>query len=227
MKNDDIIIEKIRSGDAKMRSRSYFVTQGILALLAAVFLFLLILFLVTFVIFSLEENGGLFAIGFGLTGWAIFFESLPWTVLLLSLALILTLWILLRRYAVVYQQPFLYTLLILIAAISLVCFFIPPPLFQGGVLQYVSENPLPVVSGVYEYETTPTRDIYRGEVLLLIANGFVLENALGHTSTVFMAPGAGAELEDIGPGEYVLIFGRLVASSTIEASGLEQIVDYQ
>lgn len=227
MKSDDIIIEKIKSGDAKMRPRAYFIFQAILVVLAAFLLFLLIIFIATFVIFALEENGGLFAIDFGLAGWGVFFESFPWVLLLLSLALVLALWLLLRRYALVYQQPLLYTLLILVAAISLVCFFIPPPVFHGGILQYVSQNPLPVVSGLYAYETAPQRDIYRGEVVLMIANGFVLESALGHTSTVFMAPGQESELSAVGPGEYVLIFGHLVASSTIEASGLEKIVDYE
>ncbi|HUC01854.1 MAG TPA: hypothetical protein VMA75_03035 [Candidatus Paceibacterota bacterium] len=223
----DHVIETIKSGKAKMRPRSYFIAQAVLAIIAAALLFFLILFLATFAIFSLEENGGLFAIDFGLSGWAIFFESLPWTVLLLSLAFILILWILLRRYPLVYQQPFLYTLLILIAAISLVSFFLSGPSLQGGLMQYAYENQLPLLSGVYKYETTPTRGIYRGEVVLMIANGFVLEDALGNTSTIFMAPGAGSELSAIGPGEYVLIFGRFVATSTIEASGLEKIVDYE
>jgi hypothetical protein len=225
MENDHVI-ERIKSGKAKMRPRSYFIVQAVLVIIAAVLLFVLILFFITFMVFALEQNGGFFAIGFGLTGWGAFFRSLPWTVLLLSLALILILWILLRRYAIVYQQPFLYTLLILVAALSLAGFFLSAVSLHGGILQYASENQIPFVSGVYEYETAPTRGIYRGEVLLLIANGFVLEGALGHTSTVFMAPGAGSELASIGPGEYVLIFGNIVASSTIEASGLEKIVDF-
>lgn len=223
----DHVIDAIKSGKAKMRPRRYFVAQAILTVVAAVLLFFLILFLATFVIFALEENGGFFAINFGLVGWAIFFESLPWTALLISLAFVLILWILLRRYPLVYHQPFLYTLLILIAAISLISFFLSGPSLQGGFMQYISQNQLPFVSGVYEYETAPGKGIYRGEVLFMITNGFVLESALGHTSTVFMAPGAGSDLSAIGPGEYVLIFGHIVASSTIEASGLEKIVDYE
>ncbi|MGD1003360.1 MAG: hypothetical protein ABR884_02175 [Minisyncoccia bacterium] len=222
MKNDsDEIINTIKSGETKMHSRAYFMARAALVLLAAVLLFLLILFVATFIVFALQENGGFFATNFGPAGWGAFFASLPWTLLLLSLALVLILWIVLRRYSVVYHQPFLYILLLLIVMVSLSCVFISAGSIHGGIYRYVSRNPIPVISGVYEFETAPAGGVYRGQVVTLSTSSFVLENILGQTSTVLVTP------VGIDPGDYVIVFGHGVATATIQASGVETIVDYQ
>ena len=221
-KNDsNEIIDTIKSGKAKMHSRAYFVAQAAVVLLGAILLFLLILFIATFIIFALQENGGFFAANFGPIGWRVFFSSLPWTMLLLSLALVLILWILLRRYSVVYHQPFLYILLLLIVVVSLSCLFISAGAIHGGIYRYVSRNPIPMLSGVYEFETAPADDVYRGQVAALSTSSFVLANDFGQTSTVLFMP-SGVE-----PGDYVIVFGHGVATATIQASGVETIVDYQ
>jgi hypothetical protein len=231
MKNDsDEIINTIKNGKTKMHSRAYFVAQAALIVLGAIFLFLLILFVATFIVFALQENGGFFATNFGPAGWGAFFASLPWTLLLLSLALVLILWILLRRYSVVYHQPLLYVFFVLIVVVSLSCLFISAGSIHGGIYRYVSRNSIPVVSGVYEFETAPAGGVYRGQVVTLSTSSFVLENALGQTSTVLVmpaAPSSESELGEIDPGDYVIVFGHGVATATIQASGVETIVDYQ
>jgi hypothetical protein len=152
---------------------------------------------------------------------------LPWSLLLLSLALVLILWILLRRYAVVYHQPFLYALLILIVIISLACFFVSASAIHGGIFRYASRNRIPVISGVYEFETAPMSGVYRGEVVVLASSSFILGNPFGQTSTVLVMPQASSELAELNPGNYVIIFGHGVATATIEADGLEEVIDYQ
>lgn len=223
---ENAVINTIKSGEIRMHSRSYFIARTLLAVVSAVLVFFFILFISTFIIFALQENGGFFATGFGPVGWLIFLGSLPWSLLLLSIALILVLWLLLRRYAIVYHQPFLYILLILIVVISLACFFFSAGAIHGGIYRYVSRNPIPVVTGVYEFETAPMNGIYRGEVVMLATSSFVLEDALGQTSTVFIIPAASSELEELGPGDYVIIYGRGVATATIQASGVETIMNY-
>lgn len=210
-----------------MRPRGYFVARRVFVVIAAVLVFLFIFFITTFIIFALQLNGGFYATGFGPSGWAIFFSSLPWTLLLLSIALILVLWILLRRYAIVYHQPFLYTLLMLIVVISLAYFFLSASALHDDIFRYVSRYPVPVVTGVYEFETAPMSGVYRGQVVVLATSSFILANAIGQTSTVFMLPGTAGELVNIDPGDYVLIFGHGVATATIDAAGVETIMDYQ
>jgi len=227
MKDSDKVINLIKNAGTKMRPRRYFVARAMFVILGAVLLFCLILFFVTFIIFALQENGGLFATNFGPVEWGVFLESLPWSLLLLSLALILIMWILLRRYAIVYHQPFLYTLLILVIVISLACFFLSASSIHGGIFRYASRNQFPMVEGVYEFETTPMNGMYRGQVTLLATSSFIIKNPFGQTSTVFLIPAASSELGQIDPGDYVIVFGRNVATATIDAAGVETIEDYQ
>lgn len=227
MNNSDEVINSIKESEAKMRPRGYFVARTTLAILGAIFVFLLVFFLASFIIFALQQNGGFYAAGFGPSGWLIFLGSLPWSLLLLSIILILILWILLRRYAVIYHQPFLYPLLLLVVVISLACFFLSTSSIHGGIFRYVSRYPVPVMTGMYEFETAPMNGIYRGQVFMLATSSFILANEFGQTSTVFILPGAVSELEEIAPGEYVIIFGREIATATIQAAGVERIEDYQ
>ena len=221
------VIDTIKSRDIKMRSHAYFTVRAIFVILAAVLLLLLILFVCTFIIFALQQNGGFFATNFGPAGWETFLFSLPWSFLLLSIALILILWLLLRRYAIIYHQPFIYTLLILIIVIALTCFFLSAASIHGGIYRYISKNSIPVVTGVYEFETAPMSGVYRGQVAELSTSSFILENAFGQTSTVIVVPGAWPELSGVAPADYVILFGHGIATATIQAYGLESVVDYQ
>lgn len=221
------VINAIKNGEAKMRSRRYFIVKAILIIVGAILLFFFILLLGTFILFALHENGGIFATNFGTAGWDAFLVSLPWSLLLLSIALILILWILLRRYAVIYRQPFLYILLILIVVLSLASFFLSTNAIPDDMFLYASRNRIPVVSGVYQLETTPISGAYRGEVIMLATSSFILGNDSGQTSTVFMISAASSELTGITPGDYVIIFGHRVSTATVEAYGLERIVKYQ
>ena len=225
MKKD--LIDTIKNGRIKMRPRSYFITRSVVALIGTIVVFFVILFMITFIVFALQENGGSFATHFGFAGWGIFLESLPWSMLFLSLALALILWILLRRYAIVYRQPFLYVLLALAIVTSLASAFISESAIQGEIFHYAFQNHIPVVSGVYELETAPANDIYRGHVAVLATSSFILTDETGHTSTILLIPAAMERFSMLGRGDYVVIFGHSVATATISASGVTKIVDYQ
>ena len=230
MKTDeDNLLDTIKNGDVKMRSRGYFVARRVFKAVLVILFFLLLLFVITFILFALQENGGFYATNFGPVGWGVFLASLPWTIFLLSLALLLVLWLLVQRYSVAYHQPILYTLLILIFVVSITAIFLLPGSYlQGGIFRYASRNQIPVVTGFYTLETTPANGVYRGQVVAFSTSSFILEYALGQTSTVlFMPAGTSSELGGINPGDYVIVFGRRVATATIEASGVEKIVDYQ
>jgi hypothetical protein len=223
----DNVIDTIKSREIKMRSHKYFVVRAVFVILAMVLLFILILFVATFIIFALQQNGGFYATNFGAVGWETFFFSLPWSFLLLSIVLVLILWLLLRRYALIYRQPFLYTLLLLIVVVSLMCFFLSASSIHGGILRYVARNQVPLVAGVYEFETAPMSGVYRGQIATLATSSFILENTAGQTSTVIVVPGALYELAGVQPGDYVILFGHGVATATIKAYGLERVVDYE
>jgi hypothetical protein len=226
---EDKVLNTIKSGDVKMRPHGYFVARTVLRAILVLLFFLLLLFVITFILFVLQENGGFYAANFGPVGWGVFLESLPWVTFLLSLALLMVLWLLVQRYSIAYHQPLLYTLLILIFVASITAIYlIPVSYLQGGIFRYVSRNQMPMVTGIYTSEIAPADGVYRGQIVALSTSSFILAYAAGQTSTVFLAPTvASSEFKVINPGDYVIIFGRRVATGTIEASGMEKIVDYQ
>lgn len=215
--SENQIIDAIKKGNAKMRPRWYFVVQGILIVFACLMTFFLLILAISFIVFALQQNGGLLATGFGLTGWAVFFHALPWSVILLSLALVLILLVLLKRYSFIYHQPSLYILLVLIIVIALGSFFIEAINFHHRI----EENDIPGIETVYQYETTPQNYIYRGEIVELAPNGFVLENAIGETSTFQVASSAVLNLSLFKIGDFVMVFAEPYATATFDMYGVQ------
>ena len=212
-----------------MRPRWHFIVRAVL-ILAAVFIALfLALIVATFILFALQENGGLYAMEFGIRGYETFLGAFPWSMLLLFIALLLALGLFLRRhYAFAYQRSFFSLLLVLIAVIGLAGAIVPVVPFHADIYNFAANDGIPVIPAFYQYETTPTGRIYRGEVLSFgsTSPSFVLENAFGGTSTVFLVPTASSELQEIGVGEYVLIFGKPVSTDTIRAAGVEEFQNF-
>lgn len=215
--SENQIIDAIKKGNTKMRPRWYFVLRGILIVLACLMIFFLVILAISFIVFALQQNGGFLATGFGLTGWAIFFHALPWSVILLSLALIIILFILLKRYSFIYHQPSLYILLVLVIVIALGSFFIEAINFH----RTIEENNIPGIETVYQYETTPQNYIYRGQIIGLVQNGFILQNAIGETSTFQVASSAVLNLSLFKIGDFVMVFAEPYATATFDMYGVQ------
>jgi hypothetical protein len=220
----DSVTQAIKEKNIKMRSRWYFVLQRGLAITGAVIVFFILIFSASFVIYALRQNGGSFAAGYGLGGFVDFIKAVPWSILLLSLALVLVLSILLKRYAFVYHQPFLYLLLFLIIVISLTGFFVAATSFHQGFFKYVTQSKLPFLTGFYEYEMTPPGDIYRGTVTGYAQNGFVIANIYDQTSTIVMPSGVHFSPDTVNIGDSVLVFGHASPDGTITALGFEKVM---
>jgi hypothetical protein len=219
IKKENQIIDAIKSGNTKMRPHWYFVVRAILMVIALILTLFLVVYTISFIIFALQQNGGIMATSFGLLGWGVFFRAIPWSVLLLSLALILILLVLLRQYSFINHQPSLYILLLLIVVIALSTFFIAASNFH----RRIEENDIPVIGEVYQYETSPENYIYQGRIVQLISGGFVLQNAIGQTSTFIVAPSTTLDLSLFTIGTFVKIFGQLDprASATIDMYGIQ------
>lgn len=215
--SENKIIEAIKSGNTKMRPRWYFVVQGILIVLAAILTFFLLILAVSFIIFALQENGGFLAAGYGVTGWETFFTALPWSIILLCFALVLILIILLKRYSFIYKRPSLYLILILIIVITLGSFIIEALNFH----RRIENNDIPLIESVYQYETAPKNYIYRGKIIQFVESGFVIQNAIGQTSTFLDAPGVNLDLNLFKIGEFVMIFGQRQSTTTIDMYGVQ------
>ncbi len=208
------VLDAIASGRIKMHSRAYFVLQTVLAIVGGIILGLFLIYIVGFAIFLLRESGALLAPGLGFAGWYIFFRSVPWLLVVLSLIFLLVLVILINHYAFAYQRPLLYSLLGIMIIVTAASFYI----------SFYQFNP-PILGAYYNgYNSGELTDVHRGEIVVLAANGFVLQGLSGETSTVLFGAGmAPAAESDLRAGDLVVVFGDRDTSGFIEASAIEKI----
>jgi hypothetical protein len=121
----DNLLEQIKSGEIKMRPRSYFIAKATLQLIALLLAALLAVFFLSFLVFRLKLSGALLMPGFGVGGIKDLLLSLPlFIVVLVLLFLAVFIWFA-ERYPIAYQRPLLYSLM---AIVIMVC--------GGAVLVY-------------------------------------------------------------------------------------------
>ncbi len=119
------LLEQIKSGEIKMRPRSYFIAKSTLQLIALLLAALLAVFFLSFLVFRLKLSGALLMPGFGVGGIKDLLLSLPlFIVVLVLIFLAVFIWFA-ERYPIAYQRPLLYSLM---AIVVIVC--------GGAVLVY-------------------------------------------------------------------------------------------
>ncbi len=215
------IIDAIKKRDVRMRPRRYFVLRAALIAIAAFFLFLILLYMVSFIIYALHEDGVWFAPDYGLSGWSLFLSAIPWGLLILAFVLVLILANLLRHYTFVSHQPLFYLLFAFIVIITSGGFFLAATAFHPDLFQYASTN-VPFLGNFYEYETAFPASVHRGVITSFADGGFTITDDFGVTSSIVAAPGV-VFIQDFRVGDMVLIFGTRNENGTISAFGIQRI----
>ena len=113
------IMDAIHSGRVQMRPRWKFLLSGSLAALGIVILVLTLLFIASFTIFMLRQDGALFVPVFGMRGVFAFFAALPLVLIVLLILFLVILEILVRRYRVGYRMPLLISVLAILVIVVL------------------------------------------------------------------------------------------------------------
>ncbi len=216
------VFEAIESGRVKMRSKWYFALQTILAVVGGVILGLFLIYIIGFFLFLLRQSGLLYAPGMGVSGWYIFFRSLPWLLIVLSLIFLLVLVILVNHFAFSYQRPLLYSLLGILIVLTAASFVVAVTPVGSYLPDY--NNP-PILSGYYSsYDAGDISDVHRGEIITMASNGFILEGLSGETSTVLLSSGLATDtILNVKTGDLVVVFGVRDPNGYIEASAIDKI----
>jgi len=217
------ILEAIEGGKVKIRPKWFFVLQTATAILGGVILGLFLIYVVGFMLFLLRQSGVLFAPAIGFSGIYLFFELLPWLLVVLSLVLLLGLVLFVSHYPFAYHRPIMYSLLGIFIVVTIISFFITFLPFDTGFLGYTN---LSSVGGHYnDYAAGELSGVHSGEIMAIVANGFVLQGLSGETSTVLFV--GGISPSDIGnglqAGDRVVVFGERDSNGFIEASAIEKV----
>lgn len=184
----DKVLEAIKSGRAKMKPKWHFVLRGILISLLIVIAFLTLLSVWSFTFFSLRQTGVWFAPAFGSAGWISLLRSTPWILVILSVAFVIFLEILVRRYAFAYRRPLIYSVLGLILIVVVGGIIMEP--WHKELFRFAKRDKLPIVGEFYkDFDMRRFDDIHRGQIIQIFDRGFLIKGSNDdETSTILLTP---------------------------------------
>lgn len=203
------MLAAITSGRVTMRPRWHFVLRAMLLALGVVLCALAVLYLGSFIAFTLRQTGVLFAPGFGPHGWFTFFRSLPWFLIGVAILFLAVLEVLVRRYAFAHREPLLYVTIGILAVVIGGSVFIVP--LQRAAFRAARRDGAPFPGQFYRTFGAPQfSDIRRGTVVSRDGNTFVMEDPRGIQTTVIIAFDTRIAPFDanFGAGDTVVVFGN-------------------
>ena len=219
------VLDTIKARDLKMRPRWYFILRDVLGVVAIVIVLLMAVYLASFIVFVLHQNGAWFVPVFGLDGWFALFNALPWMLILLSAAFIIILAVLVKRYDFAYQWPMVYSILAAFFLVGAACLFFIQSSFYNEFFSSSIAQDVPFL-GLYYPGIGPlsSNEIHRGAVVMAGDNGFVFRDSTGAISNVIISSGTiGSFGAVFTAGESIVVFGDRSVSGTIYAVGVAKL----
>lgn len=222
----DAVLSKIKKGDVKMRPKTYFLLKTILIVAGVLVACSLIIFLISFISFHLLASGIWYLPSFGFRGFGIYLRLLPWFLIFISLALILVLEILSKRFSFVWRRPIFYSLLAIILIALIGGFIIDKTSFHSGLFLQARQGRLPLAGPVYRDFGMPRfKDVHRGVVEEVTENGFLLRKADDELLTVILTSGTRFPFgKEIKEGDSVVVMGER-EDDTVQTFGIRKIDD--
>ncbi len=172
----DKILDQIKEGRIKMKPRVFFVAKTVIFILSTVVVLLFLIYLSSFIVFSLRVSGALFLPIFSFLGIRVLLVSLPWLLIFLTIFLIILLEIFAERISFIYKKPVIYSLLAIIVMILVAGFVIGFSSLHVQLLSNAKEGRLQFMSPLYsDYGMPKFGKIHNGYVVELINDGLVIE----------------------------------------------------
>jgi hypothetical protein len=218
------IMSAIRAGKVHMVPRWRFYLSSALTACAALIIIAALLYFASFTIFTLRQTGVLFVPLFGVRGMFVFMRGLPLLLIALVLLLVLLLEALGRRYPLIYRRPLLTSLLVVFILVLIGGVALERTRIHGALYLRARAHLLPPpIAAMYGASGAPVPEVSRGTIAALTAQGFVMTNDDGATSTVVIDANTKRPLDTtFSVGQEVVVFGD-EASGTIQALGVRTI----
>lgn len=222
----DAVLEKIKSGQIKMRPKLYFILKTILAAGGIIAVGVFVILLISFINFHLRTSGIGYLPGFGFRGFGVYLKLLPWFLIFISVVSILVLEILAKRFNFVYRRPIFYSLLAIILIALIGGFIIEKTPLHPKLLLQAREGKLPLAGPVYrDFGMSMFHDVQRGVVEEVSENSFRIRALDGRLLTVVLSSDTrfpfGTEVKE---GDTVVVMGER-EDDTVRAFGIRKIDD--
>jgi len=204
------VISKVKSGQVKMKSKTYFILKTILFSLITLFTALFVVFFISFIIFNLKISGVWFLPIFGFKVIGIFLISLPWFLILTAIALIIVLEMFVKKFSFAYRRPILYSVLAIIAFVILGSFVITRTQIHSDFFWRAQEGKLPIAGKFYRGFGTPKlSNAHKGIVFDVKDNSFYLKTFNGEILTVIIDSNTKFPLsKSINKNDKIMILGK-------------------
>ena len=227
MNNDykNQVLKKIQNKEISMRPKLYFVTRVVGAIVLSLLIFCALIFIVSFILFSIHESGEHLLLTFGNHGILTFLQVLPWTIIISSFLVLFFLEWILRQFKFSYRLPmiriFLYTFIIT-TFLSILCVFTP---IHTALLQNAEMGKLPIIGKMYEaiHDSHQDKGIVRGVINSINGNTFIISHNDGDTDaddgTWTVIVPLGSDVSSLYIGEKVYVAG-VIKDGKVEAYGV-------
>jgi hypothetical protein len=222
----DTVLAQIKSGQASMKPRWHFVLKAVLTALGVFIVASALLYLVSFILFMLRQTGIFFVPSFGFKGVGVFLLSLPWFLILISIAFFVVLEILVKRYSFTYKKPLFYSLIGIIIFVTAGSLIVSQAGVHKGLSKYAQERGLPVAGRLYQgYDSKKIKDIHIGTVDEVTDNGFTMTSRRGETLIIVISDNTRFPTATSSEkGDKVVVMGKRDAD-VIKADGIRQVND--
>lgn len=219
------ILATIEGGKTKMRPKWYFVTSAVFLMGGTLVALVALLFIASFIVFSLHQSGVWFAPSMGWQGLPPLFMSLPWVLIVVAVGFIYLLEMLVRKYSFAYRKPLLYSaIMIVVVTVSGGLIMASTPLHDKLLIR-AQEQRLPLAGRVYKNYSMPPKDnISVGRVIDISEDGFSVKD-VGENEFKIITNKETRRIKadsDIKVGDSIVIFGKRKGEK-MSAVGVQKI----
>jgi hypothetical protein len=217
----DSVIKAISDGKISMRPRWQFVLRAVLLICGIMVLVLALLYLVSFAIFVLHETGEWFVPGFGPHGIREFLSSFPWVILLLSVAVLVSLEILVRKYSFSYKRPVVYTIFGIVILVMVGGVVVAQTPLHGGLYVRAHSNHLPIAGSLYrDFDRPNMGNVTVGRITVVEDDNLMILDHGGNTVTVKFSDDMNyPDGNKFKVGDTIVILGNRM-DNTVTAEGI-------
>lgn len=220
----DNVLAAIQTGRVQMRPRWQFLVSAAFFVAGLVLSALMLLFVGSFIVFMLQQNGAWFAPAFGSQGFTELFFAMPVIFILVALIFVLLLHFMVRKYAFSYARPVLYTVLGLTLFVFCGSFLVAQTHLHEQLFNRARSERLPFAGGFYRQFGEPQIDrITPGEIVEIIEDGYSIRDPRNQQFKVIVTPRTKLPFgEEFEVGDDVIVLGDREGMMII-AEGIREI----
>lgn len=217
------ILQTIQKDEVRMRPKWHFILNISLLVVGTILAGLSLLYLVSFIVFTLRQNGSWFMPSFGAQGWSALFISLPWLLIVWALLFVIIVGLLVKKYSFAYGRPLIYSALGIILFAGVGGFLIALTPLHSELLFQAEEKNLPLAGGMYrQFCHSQPNNITMGRIIEKIPSGFSLRNQEFEVLMVEVTPRTILPRQGIQLEEVVVVLGDR-QGNVIKAFGVQPV----